>query len=417
VSDIPSTPPETGTAEIMIDPRPLDALVDTTTHTEPATKNLAEAHRLYLHTKLTIDSLMACALLRLYYPGADRAPLHLADSLDEEFTPEYMEREGILAVSFMGKGQFPYQVVDKRLVLLTDRVLDVLKLPSFLDATLRRVVFNEMFGQKNITAALRTTDAQSTALSQMLTILRSQGGLPAEKLAALLLPLMEAFIRAESQKGDRLASDYRAAYQQGRVDGLTVYQGKRLLRCVIIKSSLEGMASWLFNAPEVLADVVVQVLPRGYVLIVAKPNRDIKLLDVVSVLRVEEARVKRYPFDKLDRTRLTTTGRLEGVEEWYFNSMTNSINNGGFTDKRTLPTSLSLVQIKHALNVGLNFSSLADECPRHSCIYKKCSFYPYNFFRCHKIRKYGDKALVGESVHSDSSQSSHMGESSTAKEK
>lgn len=356
--------------------------------------DLPTYQKVILHNKVTIDSLMAISLIRLYYPGGQQMEVHLAEALPEGTTLESLEADKTLAVSFP-VGQFPYQVVEKRLVLLTDRVIKTLTLSAYLTETLTKIVYNEMFGQKSITNALKATDAQSTALSSLLATLKMQAKLPADKIAGLFLPLVEAYIKAEAMKEEKLAAEYRAAYSQGRVDGLIVAQGKRMLRGVIIKSGFEGLATWIFDNPEIGADIVTQILPRGYVLIMAKPGRDIKLLDVVSVLRIEEARAKRYPFDRLDRKLLTTTGRLEGVEEWYYNSITNSINNGGFTDKRTRPTNLSLLQIKNALNIGLNFSLLADECPRHSCIYKKCSFYFYNFFRCHKIRKYGDKALVG----------------------
>lgn len=340
---------------------------------------------------------MAVALIRLYYPGGQQMEVHLVEQLPEGTTTESLEAEQTIAISYP-VGQFPFQSVDRRIVLLTERVLNSLELSPYLNETVKKIVYHEMFGRKPLEQTLRATDAQSTALGSMLQMMRMQAKLPSDKIAGMFLPLVESYVKAEAMKEEKLGAEYRNAYSQGRVDGLAVHQGKILLRCIIIKSGYDGIATWIFADPEIGADVVVQILPRGYVLIMARPGRDVKLLDVVSVLRIEEARSKRYPFDRLDRKRLAGTGRLEGVEEWYYNSLTNSINNGGFADRRTHPTGLSLLQIKHALTIGLNFAALADECPRHSCVYKKCPFYAYNFFRCHKIRKYGNKALVGVST-------------------
>lgn len=350
--------------------------------------------KIYLYDQVTIDSLMATALLRVYLPQGENMAIQLANALPENATEESLNTDGVMAISFP-IGAYPHMVQDKRLVLLTERIANALPMTPYMSETIKKIVYHEMFGKRGVEQNLRATDPQSTALNSLLMTLKSQTKLAPEKIVNLFLPLVEEYIRAEMKKEEKFSVEYKNAYSQGRVEGVAVHQGKRLLRCVIIKSGYDGLAGWLFSNPEIGADVITQILPRGYVLIMAKPGRDVKLLDVVSVLRIEEARSKRYPFDKIDRKLLTSTGRVEGVEEWYYNSQVNSINNGGFRDKRTKPTNLSLLQIKHALTIGLNFSALAQECPRQSCTYKKCSFYPYNFFRCHKIRKYGGNALVG----------------------
>ncbi len=75
------------------------------------------------------------------------------------------------------------------------------------------------------------------------------------------------------------------------------------------------------------------------------------------------------------------------MEEWYYDTTANSLQNGGIAPEGITPTKLSLDEVKEILKNGLNPATLSDTCPKTSCLEETCSFYDYHLGRCKQIQQ------------------------------
>lgn len=155
---------------------------------------------------------------------------------------------------------------------------------------------------------------------------------------------------------------------------LVVLQGKKAVRCLLIKSDTEGLLA------KSGYDLVVQFFSDHSVSLSANLKREISLVDLTAVLRIDEARAMHLPFDRLNKNELYSPGLPSLIKKWKFNEKEGIIASVG-------PTLLSPSQLKHDLQIGLGLYNFAEACPIQSCLGKKCSWYPYNLARCRIVRK------------------------------
>lgn len=200
-----------------------------------------------------------------------------------------------------------------------------------------------------------------------------------KKLLELVLPLLKQCADIQDKRRDIFFEYCKESIRDGRLISFNVKQGEKDLKIVFIDYDDTSICEYLFYKKEVLADVVVIFKKDGNIFIKTKDEMNIDLLDVVAILRVETARKKKIPFDRLNKHILNRKGLMPGLECWDFDmsgSLVESIK----------PSHLDKLAIKRAMLIGLDTLKMAKGmCPsKEGCIGKKCDFYSYNMLRCRK---------------------------------
>lgn len=200
-----------------------------------------------------------------------------------------------------------------------------------------------------------------------------------KKLLELVLPLLKQCTEIQDKFREIFFEYCMEAIKDGRLMSFNVKQNDVDLKIVFIDYDDTSICEYLFYKKEVLADVVVMFRKNGNIFIKTKDEMNIDLLDVVAILRVETARKKKIPFDKLNKHILNRKGLMPGLDSWDF-------DNSGNLLESVKPPHLDKLAIKRALLIGLDTLKMAKGmCPsKEGCIGKKCDFYSYNMLRCRK---------------------------------
>jgi hypothetical protein len=349
-------------------------------------------HTIICYHPLQPDTVCALVLLKKFgekkYPGISMAKVEFVTELPKGKNAEILEHEGILCLD-LGGGRFDHhkqaRVLERFSVCdLVARDLGIVTDPS-LEKILTYARRDDLEGKGTIS---RDTIDRAFGLSALIQNLnRHYLGHP-EKVLETIAPLLLAHLKEEQKRAYEYPAEYRKKWDEGKIDAFVVEQVRdRQIRCVLIESDVTGMAGFLRAHPEIRADIVAQRLSSGHINVITRQERRLDLREVVAVIRVEELKAKKFPFDRVDWRGLYNKGKMREATEWYYDTAANTIQNGGMLAEITRPTNLTLQEIKRALKIGLNYNLLDNRCPRDHCIFKKCRFYFYNLIRCRKIRQ------------------------------
>lgn len=132
----------------------------------------------------------------------------------------------------------------------------------------------------------------------------------------------------------------------------------RPLTVVTVASDLPTIVGFLRAVGDVQADIVVQRMSSGHTNIVTKQDRDrtsdkLKIGPLVAAVRRAEAEKKGAAELLQPGVDLSKPGRVDGVEEWYFDTAANTIQNGGAASQGVTPTRLTLAEIEALLPAAL----------------------------------------------------------------
>ncbi len=350
------------------------------------------------HTIITMpvfqpDTIVAVIILKKFgeakYPGVSSAQIKYLSQLPEGQTGEKLERQGILCLD-MGGSRFDHhrQTRAQERFCTAELVaydLGVDKEPQ-LEKILTYAKRDDLEGKGTIS---KDTIDRAFGLSGLIqNVNRAYIGHP-EKVLDTVAPLLLAHLKEEHKRMKDYPEEYRKKWDEGKIEAFVAEQMGRPVRCVLIESDIMGMVGFLRAHSEIHADIVAQKYSTGHTNIITRQDRRLDLREVVAVLRVEEMKAKKQPFDYVDWKGLYNKGKMREVPEWYYDTAANSIQNGGMMASVTPATGLTLQDIKKVLMVGLNFNELDTRCPHDHCLGKKCRFYFYNLIRCRKIRMSG----------------------------
>ncbi|HAH04380.1 MAG: hypothetical protein UV78_C0045G0022 [Parcubacteria group bacterium GW2011_GWA2_43_17] len=160
-------------------------------------------------------------------------------------------------------------------------------------------------------------------------------------------------------------SDKQAA---GDAVEFIVLQGRKALKCLMIKSDFEDMLE------HSAYDVAAALTAKGLARIFLRPEREIDYRQLLVLLRVDEARKMKMPFDKINRQQLASAAAHPFIKAWQFNQEQSVIEN-------LKPTLLASAEIKHDLELGLGLYGESAVCPLKTCSAKRCSWQAYSLIR------------------------------------
>lgn len=147
-----------------------------------------------------------------------------------------------------------------------------------------------------------------------------------------------------------------------QISEFTCYQGKKLIQAVAVISELSSFDLWLLNKTSPL-DLVAQKSSQAMV-ISARLEKQIELDNLTALLRIEEARKKRLPFDSLDKKQLFASGQLGTILEWHYAKSAGQIISGDGGAIKTPMTILSFEEVQEYIKVGLNPVLVQEKYPK-----------------------------------------------------
>jgi hypothetical protein len=310
------------------------------------------------HPHFQADTLAALVILAYYglekYPGIAQAPVKFMVKLPEGQTGEQLEQEGIIALD-MGGGRFDHHRSDrqKEKDCLTDLVILDLGLKG--NPAVEKIRLwarrDDLQGQGTLS---RDTLDRAFGLSGLIQNLTRRYKDNPVRIMQAVLPILEAHLWEEEMRHTAFPEEYKELKNSGKVEEFTVFQEKKSLKAVMIESDTSGLVNFARANSKIKADLVLQKLSSGHINIITNQQQKINLNCLAVILRIEEAKKKGMPLDQLSKKELIVKGKMAGLEEWYFDTAANSIQNGGIRPESAPPTALSLTEVKQALIIGLD---------------------------------------------------------------
>jgi len=312
--------------------------------------------KIIIPTRPHSDVIVAIFLLIKFgefkYPGVKNAIIDTWQELPAGDTSLSLEEKGVLLLD-IGKGKFDHHNTNKNLSQLVAEDLGILA-----DTSIKKILYyaerDDKYGKGTI-----SSDPLDKAfgLSGLVAALNKTIKDPQE-VVRIILPLIEAHHIEETRRTQELPKEFEEKLKEGKAKVFQVKQGKKDLKVVILESDNLSMAGWLKSSNGLKADVVCQRNSEGFTNVITKPLKNIDLRWPSAYLRKAEAELRERKlfcstFD------LMKPGKIEGVPEWYYDTATNSVLNGGASPKGILPTAISLETIIEILK-----ESLAQEPPR-----------------------------------------------------
>ena len=310
--------------------------------------------KIAIPTRPQPDTIVAIFILKTFgkdlFPGIDKAVLEVASKIPETETFASMLKKGTLLLD-IGGGDLDHHgknppVTCAELVCSLFGISDKPALSKLLDYVRR----DDMSGKGTVSA-----DALDRAfgLSGLVTALNKIHADDAPHVVSTVLPLIEAHYLEEVKRTEELPREFKEAVEAKKVDTFEVRQRDKKLKVVIIETENMSMLGYLRSQLGGAFDVVVRRSASGHVNILTRPTKRVDLRSLALVIRLEEGN-KRGAMVKDDPRHLSSAGKLPEVPNWYYDTATNSILNGGSSPKDAEPTVIDAFTMRKLIQVGLS---------------------------------------------------------------
>jgi hypothetical protein len=312
--------------------------------------------KIIIPTRPHADVIVAIFLLIKFgqekYPGIKDASIDIWQELPAGDTNLSLDKKGVLLLD-IGGSKFDHHKTGKNLSQLIAEDLSILK-----ESSIAKLL---AYAERDDKHGLGTVSAdpldKAFGLSGLVSALNKTINDP-EKIVKIVLPLLEAHCAEEKRRTQELPQEFENKLKEGKADIFEVKQGKKNLKIVVLESDNLSMAGWLKSAGGLKADVVCQKNSSGFTNILTKQLKMVDLRWPAAYLRKAEAelRNRKLTCSTFD---LMKPGKIQDIPEWYYDTATNSVLNGGASPKGILPTAIPLETIIDILK-----ESLAQESPK-----------------------------------------------------
>lgn len=306
--------------------------------------------------KIQPDTVAAVFLLRKYgearFPGISQAEVAFWNATPPGKTAEEFEREGVLLIDLAGS-RFDHHRSDfgpktECASSLVAKHLGIEQQPE-LRKLLAYAKRDDLEGKGTL-----SDDPLDRAfgLSGIIMNMNRVHGDDPKSILDFVLSVYEAHVYDEWKRAVELPAEWKALKAAGgTVDCFLEAPGGRI-RCVALVS--DNIALPGFLRAYVKADLVIQRRTTGHTNLITRQGRRVDLREVVSALRREEALHKNVSLEAYAPHDLHRPGRIDEIEEWFYDTAANTIQNGGVNPQNLpatrLPLDRVLVVVREALD-------------------------------------------------------------------
>ncbi len=315
-------------------------------------------HTVAMFPKIQADTAAAYYILKSsgekLFPGISQAKVVFWTALPEGKTAAQLESEGFLTIDL--GGMFDHHLANEKLGKRVECVSGLIARYLGVEDDLRL---------KKLLAWAKRDDLQGKGtispdpldrafgLSGIIMNANREYSKEPQKILNLIVLIIDLHVREEHRRQVELPEELEKLEQAGKVDVFSLQQGSAELEAMFVETDNVAMAGFLRAAKKI--DLIIQRRTSGHTNIVTQQARSIDLRPLVAVLRMAEAEKKGLKL-KLDEAALMSAGRMEGVEEWYYDDAANSIQNGGVNPEGVLATKLNrdevIALVKEAVPLG-----------------------------------------------------------------
>jgi len=310
--------------------------------------------KIIIPTVLQPDTIVAIFLLKKFgkekYPGIDRAEIEIRNTLPENETSESLFLKGFFLID-IGKGKFDHHFKDKTVSQLVAEDLKITNNPA-LTKLLNFAERDDKYGMGTIS---KDSIDKAFGLSGLISNINKIFGSDPQKVLDILIPVIHAHYLEEKRRHKDLPEELKEKLKNKKAETFFVKQKGKKIKVVAIESDNPSIVGWLRSSIGVKADVVLQKASSGHINIITRPLKRIDLRLTVGLLRQVEIKASNRTAS-IPPLEIMKPGRLLEVPEWYYDTATNSILNGGINPKGTVPTSISFEKIKEIVKEGLSGS-------------------------------------------------------------
>ncbi|MFA6095442.1 MAG: hypothetical protein WC767_01210 [Candidatus Paceibacterota bacterium] len=172
-------------------------------------------------------------------------------------------------------------------------------------------------------------------------------------VVSTMLPLIAAHHEEENRRTKEMPKEFEEAVKARKADIFEVRQRDKKLKVIIIETENMSMLGYLRSQMGGAFDVVARRSASGHVNILTRPTKKVDLRSLALVIRLEEGN-KRGGALNDDPRHLSSAGKIPEVSNWYYDTATNSLLNGGSNPKDAEPTAIDQFTMRKLIEVGLS---------------------------------------------------------------
>ncbi|MES2213998.1 MAG: hypothetical protein V4465_01200 [Patescibacteria group bacterium] len=307
-----------------------------------------------LPTRSQPDTIIAIFILKHFgeerFPGIQEAGYIILPRIPDGETEASLAKEGIFLFD-VGGGMFdhhtkPYKTTASALIADHLGLKDNPALTKLLQFAER----DDFYGKGII-----STDPLDRAfgLSGLIGSLNKKYVSKPERVVEIILPIIDAFYAEEAKRAFEMPKELEEKLANGKAHTFFVRQNGKQLKCIFIQTDNTSMAGFLRSKGGGGYDVVALNLSSGHVNILTRPTQSVDLRSLIVLIRIQEGEIKGTPLEGEPET-LSVPGTIPVVPEWYYDTATNSLLNGGPNPQNIAPTSIDPFDFHKLLEVGLS---------------------------------------------------------------
>lgn len=312
-------------------------------------------HTIVIFPRIQIDTSVAIFLLKkfgeTYFSGIEQAAIEFWTLPKEGKNGEELEKEGYLLID-MGNGRFDHHPdgQENKTECASSLVAAYLRVDT--DAALAMLL--EFARRADLTGkGVVSADSLDRAFGLpglLMNMNRVYHGQP-EKILHFMLELISVHYEEQYQRKHQLVQEWKDIQKSPGFKKLEVSQLGKKLQVIVLPSDNVFMPGFVRAYARV--DVVLQVFSSGHVNIITRQERGVNLDEVARYIRLHEAKKKGVTLQSHGVRDLYAPGRVAGIEEWYYDTAGNSLQNGGVLPKEIPPTKLPIDEVQQILIAGL----------------------------------------------------------------
>lgn len=264
-----------------------------------------------------------------------------------EKNEEELLSEGVLLLD-AGGGKYDHHTKDTTASLLVAEDLCISDDPS-IQKLLQYAERDDKYGKGTM-----SDDPLDRAfgLSGLISCLKKGNIENPTKIVNIVLPLLEAHHEEESKRTKEMPLLVEKLKKENKFTEFQTKQRDKKVKVVIFEDEDRGLPGYLRSKNGGAYDFVVQIFSSGHVNILTLQYKKFDLRSLVVEIRKTELDYSPYAFMG-DLKELSVYGKIDEIPEWYYDTATNSILNGGIDPRGTEPTKIEKNKWPEILENGI----------------------------------------------------------------
>lgn len=311
-------------------------------------------NKIYIPSRIQVDTSIAIFLLKKFgkekFPGIEDSSIQIEPVLDESKSEKDFLSEGIFLLDVGGENFDHHKkdfqttcssLVSKYLNLENDKTINkLLILAERDDVSGKGIISNDMIDK-------------SFGLPGLIVSLNRTHNNEPNEVYKIISPLLEAHYQDELNSTEGLPKEIEQRKKENNFfDFSVLYKGRPVHVCMTTSDD-STMTGYLRSKRGGDFDVVALWRNSGHINIITKQFQKLDLRSLVALIRKSEAMMQGISLDDMDY--LASSQRINEVPNWYYDTATNSIQNGGITPTKNIsPTKISKESMIQLLKLGLS---------------------------------------------------------------